>query len=305
MTITQLEYFLAVADHGSFSVAAERCFVTQPSLSVQVSKLEDELGAKLLDRTRKPIVPTEVGRKVLDYARRAVASFYAPKEYVNALRGEVSGDLRMGVIPSVSPYMMPLFIPLFTRRYPSVSLEIHDMNETEIVDALRRDAIDMAILTRTGHKTDIRQTHLFDDALYLYVSPADTRPLPRVAVPANVDTGNLVVMSDLLGSLADSLPSGGGKKKSRLSYNFGGGSFETLINTVDATGGSTIVPSIALSYMSEARRRRVVRFDSPEAKRGIVMATSATCIRQALVNAVKEVGLEVATELSLSDRLIP
>jgi len=305
MTITQLEYFLAVADHGSFSVAAERCFVTQPSLSVQISKLEDELGAKLFDRTRKPIVPTEVGRKVLDYARRAVASFYAPKEFVNTLRGEVSGTLRLGVIPSVSPYMMPLFVPRFTKRYPDVSLEIRDMSEAEIVDALGRDLIDVAILTRTGHKTGIRQTPLFDDTLYLYFSPAADRPLPRTVSIDDVEAHGLVTLSEGLYSHGSSFRPGREGEKSPVSFNFEGGSLETLINTVDATGGATIVPSIALSYMSEARRRRVVRFKGVDARRTIVMASSVTCIREAMLNAVKAVGLEIAADLSLSDRIIP
>lgn len=127
MTIIQLEYLLAVANCGSFSLAAEHCFVTQPSLSMQVKALEEELGVVLLDRSKKPVIPTEAGEVVLDRARETLRAYNNIRESVAELKGETSGKLRLGVIPTIAPYLLHKFIPDFVRDYPKVELEISEM----------------------------------------------------------------------------------------------------------------------------------------------------------------------------------
>ena len=127
MTIIQLEYLLAVANCGSFSQAAEHCFVTQPSLSMQVKSLEEELGVVLLDRSKKPVIPTEAGEVVLEQARETLRAYNGIKEAVAALKGETSGKLRLGVIPTIAPYLLHKFIPAFVRDFPKVELEISEM----------------------------------------------------------------------------------------------------------------------------------------------------------------------------------
>ena len=118
MTIIQLEYLLAVANCGSFSLAAEHCFVTQPSLSMQVKSLEEELGVVLLDRSKKPVIPTEAGEVVLEQARETIKAYNYIKEAVSELKGETAGKLRLGVIPTIAPYLLHKFIPAFVRDYP-------------------------------------------------------------------------------------------------------------------------------------------------------------------------------------------
>ena len=142
MTIIQLEYLLAVANCGSFSLAAEHCFVTQPSLSMQIKSLEEELGVVLLDRSKKPVIPTEAGEVVLAEIRETLRAYDHIREAVAELKGETSGRLRLGVIPTIAPYLLHKFIPDFVRDYPKVELEIAEMVTADIVDALRRDRID-------------------------------------------------------------------------------------------------------------------------------------------------------------------
>ena len=124
MTIIQLEYLLAVANCGSFSQAAEHCFVTQPSLSMQVKALEEELGVVLLDRSKKPVIPTEAGEVVIGKARETLKAYNCIREAVSELKGETAGKLRLGVIPTIAPYLLHKFIPAFVRDYPKVELEI-------------------------------------------------------------------------------------------------------------------------------------------------------------------------------------
>lgn len=134
MTIIQLEYLLAVANCGSFSLAAEHCFVTQPSLSMQVKALEEELGVVLLDRSKKPVIPTEAGDVVLERARETLRAYNNIRESVAELKGETSGKLRLGVIPTIAPYLLHKFIPAFVRDYPKVELEISEMITSDIVE---------------------------------------------------------------------------------------------------------------------------------------------------------------------------
>ena len=171
MTIIQLEYLVAVANHGSFSLAAEKCFVTQPSLSMQVKNLEEELGVILLDRSKKPVIPTEAGTAVLQQAREVLTAFYRVNEVVNDLKGEISGLLRLGVIPTIAPYLVHRFVPDFVRKHPKVELQIREMQTADIVEALNRDMLDAAILAGGTSPGEIIEEELFNDRFYAYVSP--------------------------------------------------------------------------------------------------------------------------------------
>ena len=172
MTIIQLEYLLAVANCGSFSVAAEHCFVTQPSLSMQVKALEEELGVVLLDRTKKPIIPTAVGEGVLEQAREALRSYKHIHETVAEMRGETAGKMRLGVIPTIAPYLLHKFIPTFVKEFPKVELEIHEMVTAEIIESLKRDRIDAALVASGTCGEGITEHDLFSDHFYAYVSPS-------------------------------------------------------------------------------------------------------------------------------------
>ena len=163
MTITQLEYLVAVANCGSFSLASEKCFVTQPSLSMQVKNLEEELGVILLDRSKKPVIPTEAGAIVIRNAKETIRSYNYIKESVSELKSEIAGTLRLAVIPTVAPYLLHRFIPDFVKRYPRVELQIKEMVTSDIVAALDRDALDAAILAGGTCPDHIIEEELFND----------------------------------------------------------------------------------------------------------------------------------------------
>ena len=162
MTIIQLEYLLAVANCGSFSQAAEHCFVTQPSLSMQIKALEEELGVVLLDRSKKPVIPTQAGEIVLAQARETITAYNYIKEAVAEFKGETAGKLRLGVIPTIAPYLLHKFIPDFARNYPRVELEISEMVTADIVEALRRDRLKTLAKGATSRKiaVAVRRTYV-------------------------------------------------------------------------------------------------------------------------------------------------
>ena len=171
MTIIQLEYLLAVANCGSFSLAAEHCFVTQPSLSMQIKSLEEELGVVLLDRSKKPVIATEAGEVVLERARETLRAYENIRESVAELKGEVAGRLRLGVIPTIAPYLLHKFLPGFVRDYPHVELEVKELMTRDIVEAMKHDRIDAALVAGGTCGEGIQEQELFDDRFFVYVSP--------------------------------------------------------------------------------------------------------------------------------------
>jgi len=299
MTITQLEYFLAVVNHGSFSTAAEHCFVTQPSLSMQISNLEDELGVILLDRTQKPIAPTEAGSVVLAQAKNAVAAFYGTKETVCNLKGEFSGKLRLGVIPTISPYLLPRLVPEFVKRCPKADLEVRDMFTLDIVDALNRDMIDVAILAG-GYQIKIREFNLFEDKLFFYVSPKNEFYESKSIDIKDIDITQLIMLSEgncmrhqVLKIFCKP------KMHIKSKYNFANSSLDTLMHMVDVTNTITVIPEMAINYIPKERHKQIKPFDKIHASRKITMAVGRTYVKESLVNALRESVMTVAEEFAV------
>ena len=294
MTIIQLEYFLSVVNYGNFSTAAKNCFVTQPSLSTQISNLEDELGVVLIDRSSKPIVPTEVGMVVLEQAKEAIASFYSVKERVNDLRGDLSGKLRLGVIPTISPFLIPKFVPEFVKRYPKVELDVRDMFTSDIIDALSRDLIDIAILSG-GYQIKIKETKLFNEKLYFYVSPKNELYERNRIFMEEVDMTKLLLLSEgnFIRNQVMKL-SNLQKRQTKPQYNFVNCSLETLMNMVDVTSSITVIPGMAIDFIPEEKRKQIKPFAKVNAQRKISMAVGHTFAKESLANAVKESMLAVA-----------
>jgi LysR family hydrogen peroxide-inducible transcriptional activator len=301
MTIVQLEYLLAVVNYGSFSIAAKHCFVAQPSLSVQIQNLEDELGIILLYRNSRPVVPTEAGLPIVEHARRAVAEFYAIREKANEVKGVVSGKLRLGVIPTVSPYLMPRFIPEFTKRHPDVELEIGDIFPTDVIAALSRDMIDIAIFSLGELPANIEATKLFTDKLYAYVSLESELYDRDVIYHGDMDPSRLMTLSEGICLCEKRNEINAARKKIKASYNFTTASLETLMRTVDASSGLTLIPGMVVGYVPAERRGQIKPFGEADAYRTIAMATGRTFVKKSLADAVRKTVMSVADLMTRTD----
>jgi len=289
MTIIQLEYLLAVANCGSFSLASEHCFVTQPSLSMQIKALEEELGVVLLDRSKKPVIPTEAGEVVIEQARRTLAAYDYIKEAVSELKGETSGKLRLGVIPTVAPYLLHKFIPEFARRYPKVELEIKEMMTRDIVSALKRDVLDAALVASGTCGDGIMEQDLFDDRFFAYVSPANPLYERSNIRIEDIDLKQLLLLCDghcmrdqiiELCQARNMLPS---------HYYFESGSLDTLMRIVDSTSMMTIIPEMAVEFVPEAHRSQVKPLAKGATSRKIAVAVRRTYVKTSIISALKEV----------------
>lgn len=297
MTIVQLEYLLAVANCGSFSLASEHCFVTQPSLSMQIKNLEEELGVILLDRSKKPVIATEAGVVVINNAKEAIRAYNYIKESVNELKGEVSGTLRLGVIPTIAPYLLHRFIPDFIKRYPKVELQIREMMTRDIVVALNKDALDVAIIAGGTCNERVAEQELFNDPFYAYVSPANPlfeRSNIRIE---DIDMKDLLLLSDghcLRDQILELCQS---RNSSRHNpYLFESGSLDTLMRIVDNTNGITIIPKMATEYVSPARSAQLKTLAKGATSRKIAIAVRRTYVKSSLIAALKESIMSVVEQ---------
>lgn len=295
MTIIQLEYLLAVVNNGSFSLAAEKCFVTQPSLSMQIKNLEEELGVILLDRTKKPVMMTQAGEVVVARAREVLKMFRQVYEDVEILKGNVTGQLRLGVIPTIAPYLLPNMMQDFARRCPHVELEIREIVTPEIIKAMERDHIDAAVVAGGTCPDGIIEENLVDDRFYAYVSP--NHPLyARANVRVeDIDMRDLLLLSEghcfrdqiLEFCQSDNL----GK---RCSCYFESGSLETLMRVVDGSEFMTIVPEMSLPYISDDRRKQIKPIAKGAVSRKIAVAVRRTYVKDTLIKELKASIVEVA-----------
>lgn len=292
MTIIQLEYLLAVANFGSFSVAAEHCFVTQPSLSMQIKSLEEELGVMLLDRSKKPVIPTKAGEAVIEQAREALKEYNSIKEVVSRMKGETSGRIRLGVIPTIAPYLLHKFIPDFIRRYPKVELEIRELQTEDIIDALHRDKIDAALVAGGTCGNGILEYELFDDRFYAYVSPENPLYNKSNIRLEDIDMRDLVLLSigncmrDQVLELCQA------RRGIPSRYYFESGSLDTLMRIVDCTNCVTVIPEMAVEYVPKERMSQVKTLLKGASSRKIALVMRRTYVKKSIVDALRTTILD-------------
>ena len=295
MTIIQLESLLAVANYGSFSLAAEKCFVTQPSLSMQVKNLEEELGVIVLDRSKKPVLPTDAGLAVIRQAKEAVQAFAMVREVVSDLQNEISGTLRLGVIPTIAPYLLHRFIPDFVRKCPKVELQIREMMTGDIIRALDRDMLDAAIMAGGTSPEGIREEELFNDRFFAYVStdhPLCQRSNIRIE---DIDVRHLLLLSEGNCLRDQVIELCQAQKNIARQYSFESGSLETLMRIVDNTPNLiTIIPEMVADYIDEKHRPQVKTLAKGAASRKITIAVRRTYVKRSLIDALKESVMNVA-----------
>lgn len=292
MTIIQLEYLLAVANCGSFSKASEICFVTQPSLSMQIKNLEEELGEVLLDRSKKPVVPTQVGALVVEKAKEALLAYNNVKECVAELKGSVAGKLRLGVIPTIAPYLLPRFVHTFGERYPNVELEIREMITPDIIRAMDSDELDAALLAGGTCPDRITEQELFDDRFYAYVSPENPLSARTNLRIEDIYGKDLILLSEGHCLRDQIIELCGTNRLHELPYTFRSGSLETIMRLVDTTSMLTIIPEMALPYIPEGLKNRVKTLAKGAASRKIVVGVRRTYAKETIITALREVIME-------------
>ena len=305
MTIIQLQYLIEVANCGSFSGASERCFVTQPSLSMQIKALEDELGVVLLDRSKKPVIPTDAGNVVIAQAQETLRAYNYIRESVAELKGETSGKLRLGVIPTIAPYLLHKFIPDFVKEFPRVELEIREMITADIIEALKLDNIDAAIVASGTCGDGIVEHDLCSARFYAYVSPENPlfeRTNIRIE---DIDLKDLILLSrgncmrDQIIELCQA------RRSVPSHYYFESGSLDTLMRIVDCTACLTIIPEMALEYIPAERRAQVKTLAKGATSRRIAIVVRRTYVKNSIISALESTIMAKAAPKAAAKSPVP
>jgi len=299
MTLQQLEYILAVARHGHFGRAADACNVTQPTLSAMIGKLEEEIGAKLCDRNRQPIVPTIVGERVINRAREVLDQADTIKDIVLEEKQSLGGMFRIGILPTIAPYLLPRFFPQMMKKYPMLDIRVREMKTHEIKEALIQGDIEAGILANIEGLEDYEQTALFYEKYIGYVARTDALFKKEVIRTSDVAASRELWLLDEGHCFRDQMVRFCQMKSSQtsqLAYNLG--SMETFMRMVESGMGITFIPELAEMQLSDQQRELVRPFAIPVPTRQLLLITRRDFIRQTLLDViVKEIQASIPKEM--------
>ncbi|MBW2713623.1 MAG: LysR family transcriptional regulator, partial [Deltaproteobacteria bacterium] len=292
MTLTQLEYILAVAKYRHFGKAAKACFITQPTLSMQVQKLEEELGIILFDRSRSPILTTTEGELVIEQARNVIREEKRLYDIVERSRDEISGDFRLAVIPTLSTYILPLFLQSFTNKYPMVNLVIEERTTEEIIGLLAEDEIDAGVLATPLNENSLMEKVLFYEPFYLFVAPEHPLAKKKKVREADLDLQEIWLLNkgnclrdQVLNICSENQGRG---KEHEENIRFESGNLETLKNMVLTSSGYTILPHLAVEQLASPRKKLVREFINPVPTREVSLVYARSCLRERVLTALEE-----------------
>lgn len=290
MNIQQLEYIVAVDNCRHFLKAAEKCFVTQATLSMMIKKLEEELGVKIFDRSHQPVIPTETGNKIIAQAKIIIQENNRMKEIVKEEQGQLSGELKIGIIPTLAPYLLPLFIQSFLKKYPSVRLKISELTTSNIIQKLEHRDLDVGLLSTPLNLNFLREETLFYEPLIVYTSSKDTLLNKKLILAKDIDINRLCLLEEghCLRLQAINLCDLRNKDKDIRQMEFETGSIETLKRIVEENNGITILPLLAYKEMSAQQKDRVRFFKKPVPVREIGLVTYRYFVKEKLIQKLKQ-----------------
>jgi len=299
MNFQQLEYILAVNKNRHFGKAAEACFVAQPTLSMMIHKLEEELGVKIFDRSQHPVVPTKEGEEVIRRAMAVIAEADYLKHYAKELKGEMTGELRLGVIPTLAPYLLPLFLKSFHEKHPALKLFIKEMVTDEIIARLQSGELDIGLLATPVGESRLKEYPLFYEEFFVYASREEKLPKKKYLLPKQIVIDHLWLLEEghCLRNQVFNLCEL--KKRESETLNYEAGSIETLINLVDYNGGITIIPSLAELNLKPGQKKNIREFANPKPVREISLVVPQNFPRKKILSELKEAIMRSVPESML------
>ncbi len=289
MTLVQLEYISALDMLKHFAKAAAHCHITQPSLSMQVQKLEEELGVQLFVRTT-PVTTTEIGQKIVAQARKILAEAEILHQLVQQEKNIVGGSLRVGIIPTLAPYLLPHFLQVFITQYPQVRLSVHEQPTETIVKQLKTGVLDAGIMATPLHVPELKEEFLFNEEFVAYVSRREKLFNKKYLLPDDIDVHRMWLLEEGHCLRTQVMNLCALQKDSSIEKNFdyAAGSIETLKRFVDKNGGITLLPELATYEMNSSRKDMLRYFKSPAPVRELSLVTLKTFPKTRLLRFFKQ-----------------
>lgn len=305
MTLQQLEYILAVDAYRHFSSAAEHCFVTQPTLSAMIRKLEDELGEKIFDRSKQPVVPTEIGGAIIGQARKVVQEAARLEQMVHDQRETLVGELRIGIIPTLAPYLLPLFLRSLSEKATGVNLIIADMTTQNIIQNLKKDLLDVGIMATPTQDPLLFEEPLFYEELVVYAPHEKSLLDKRYVLSEDLDINRLVLLEEghCIRTQVINLCALQKAQNSLQNITYEAGSLETLQRLVESHSGITILPQLALLNFDEGRMQNIRFFKPPAPVREISIVTNRAYAKKRMTRLLKKEILDNLPDFMKEEKL--
>ena len=299
MTLTQIQYVLAVNEFRHFKRASSACHISQPTLSMQIQKLEDSLGIVIFDRSKSPVVPTREGLIFIKQAKVAMAEFNKIESLLMADHEQLAGDFKLAVIPTLSPFLIPLFAKKFNDKYPAVNLTVEERKTEEIVDLLGEDKIDGGILVTPLKNDKIVERTLYVEPFYVYASGETKIFKKRKINEADLSLENIWLLNEghcfrnqVLKICHLKLNSTDNPSK----LTFQSGNLETLKNMVDSSGGYTLLPEMMAKNLSVKDKKKLREFEQPIPSREVSLVHSRIFLKEKILNALETEIIDVLPE---------
>lgn len=293
MTLTQLEYMVAVDTYRHFVLAAEKCFVTQPTLSMQLQKLEDELGIKLFDRTKQPVIPTEIGVRIIAQARVVLREAERIQQMINSEKNVMTGELRIGIIPTLAPYVLPTLFKQMREKYPQLELVIKETITEEIIHELKNNRLDCGLVVTPLKDASIKEDVLFYEELFVYVSRKNVLYDKKYVLADDINPDQLWLLEEGHCFRSQVLNLCELRKSADLHFKYATGNIETLKRMVDKSDGLTILPELAVMEFNKNQMKLVKRLRDPAPAREVSLVTHRDHIKTKLIQTLKDEILEM------------
>jgi len=290
MTITQLHYVLAVAEHQNFTKAAEKCFVTQPTLSMQIQKLEDQLDILIFDRSKKPIELTEIGKKIVAQAKNIVNESDRIQDIVDQQKGFIGGEFRLGIIPTIMPTLLPMFLKSFIKKYPKVKLKIEELTTTEILLRINEGHLDAAIVATPLKNENIKERALYYEPFVGYIPDDHRLTNKKIITVSDLEIDDMLLLEDGhcfrdgVINLCKSF-----KKHDEDKFQLDSGSIEMLVKLSNEGLGMTLLPYLHTLDIKDNEKKHLHHFNEPSPAREVSIIYHKSELKMQIIEALHNV----------------
>jgi len=289
MNIQQFQYVLAVVDSQNFEAAAERCFVTQSTLSTMIGRFEDEIGVKIFNRKTKPVSITPEGEPIINHLRIVLHEIDSLNNVVQELKGEMLGDFRIGIIPTVAPYILPIFLSKFAGKFPKVRVIVKEMTTAQIQEALKVRTLDIGILAIPLEDHELVEHELYSEPFMVY-DCREEKSQAKISVD-KLDYSNLWLLQEghcLRSQVYQICELSHQHPKNNVNYEFESGSMGSLLRFTKASKGITIIPYLASLDLPKEERKNLIEFKAPTPVRSVGLLTHKFFVKKQLLKALQE-----------------
>ncbi len=293
MTLVQLEYATALDALKHFAKAAAHCHITQPSLSMQVQKLEEELGVQIFIRTN-PVTTTETGQIIIEQAKKILGEARLMQLLIQQEKNIIAGTLKIGIIPTLAPYLLPQFLQALIKKYPQVRLSVHELTTENIIRQLKNRMLDAGIMATPLNIAELKEIILFNEEFVAYVSRKEKLFNKKYLLPGDIDVHSMWLLEEghCLRNQVMNLCALQRDASIERHFDYAAGSIETLKNFVDKNGGITLLPELATYDMTNAKKNMLRYFKSPAPVREISLVTLKTFTKTRLIHILNQTIIE-------------